>query len=71
LLSSRPSPAAARFEAVDRYVGSHIAAGETALTIRVILEPYDRTLTDEETERYRLDLIEALESSDLPVKLRA
>ena len=71
LLSSRTAPATARFEAVDRYVGSHIAAGETALTIRVTLEPYDRTLTDEETERYRLDLIEALESSDLPVKLRA
>ncbi len=71
LLASRPAPATATFEAVDRYVGSHVAEGETGMTIRVILEPYDRTLTDEETERYRMDLIEALESSDLPVKLRA
>ncbi len=71
LLASRPAPAPATFEAVDRYIGSHVAEGETALTIRVTLERYNRTLTDEETERYRMDLIEALESSDLPVKLRA
>ncbi len=71
LLASRPAPAPATFEAVDRYIGSHVAEGETALTIRVTLERYNRTLTDEETERYRLDLIEALELSDLPVKLRA
>jgi phenylalanyl-tRNA synthetase beta chain len=70
LLESRPSPAPATFQAVDRYAGASLDAGESALTVRVILEPHDRTLTDEETERYRLDLIQALESSELPVKLR-
>ena len=70
LLESRPAPAPARFQAVDRYAGSQLEEGESALTVRVILEPHDRTLTDEETERYRLDLIQALELSVLPVKLR-
>jgi phenylalanyl-tRNA synthetase beta chain len=70
LLESRPSPAPATFQAVDSYSGSGLDAGESALTVRVILVPHDRTLTDEETEQYRLDLIRTLESSELPVKLR-
>jgi len=70
ILEKRPAPAPVSFQVVDRYAGYRLAPGESALTVRVILQPYDRTLTDRETEGYRQDLIQALESSEIPVKLR-
>ncbi len=56
-LGSVEAPAPVRFEALDRYAGPPLRDDETALTIRVTLEPVDRTLTDDETERYREALI--------------
>lgn len=69
-LSAVAPPAPVRFEALDRYEGPPLAAGETSLTIRVILEPLARTLTDEETERYRLALVAKLEDA-LGVRVRS
>lgn len=55
------APAPVRFEAVDRYEGSPLAEGESSLTVRVILQPSEATLTDPEVERYRSALIAAAE----------
>jgi phenylalanyl-tRNA synthetase beta chain len=55
-----PAPAPVTFDAIDRYVGPPLAAGESSLTVRVVLEPTDGTLTDEEVERYRADLVRSL-----------
>ena len=63
-LAAVPSPAPARFRWVDRYAGGRLAAGEVAMTLRVILQPIERTLTDAETEEYRERLIATLETVD-------
>ncbi len=54
------APAPARFEAIDRYEGPELGPGRSSLTIRVILQPFERTLTDAEIEGYRLRLVETL-----------
>ncbi|MBZ5639435.1 MAG: phenylalanine--tRNA ligase subunit beta [Acidobacteriia bacterium] len=64
------APAPVRFEALDRYQGAPLAAGEVSVTVRVILQPLERTLTDVETEAYRKALVEAAESG-LRARLRA
>jgi phenylalanyl-tRNA synthetase beta chain len=46
VLASVPAPAPARFEPVDRYEGAPLEPGSAALTVRVRLEPTERTLTD-------------------------
>ena len=56
------SPADARFVWLDRYAGKPLAEGEVAMTLRVILQPLDRTLTDAEAEAYREKLVTALDS---------
>jgi len=59
-LARVPSPAPATFAWIDRYEGPGLAAGEVSMTLRVILQPRERTLLDAETESYRQALIAAL-----------
>jgi phenylalanyl-tRNA synthetase beta chain len=68
-LESVEAPARASFEAVDRYVGPPLADGEASLTVRVLLQPSERTLTDAEIDGYRLALIERLRTR-LGVEIR-
>jgi phenylalanyl-tRNA synthetase beta chain len=69
VLEDVPAPAPAAFELLDRYEGPPLEAGHVSMTVRVILRPAERTLTDAETEAYRSRLVAALEKA-LPVKLR-
>lgn len=61
-LASIPSPAPSEFAWIDRYLGPPLNAGEVAMTLRVMLQPLDRTLTDGDVERYRAELVAALDS---------
>ena len=61
-LSAVPAPAPASMEWIDRYSGPPLHEGEAAMTLRVILQPLDRTLTDADAEGYRDRLVAALES---------
>ncbi len=61
VLRAVPAPDAVEFEIVDRYEGEPLAPGEVSLTVRLVLQPLSRTLTDEETEAFRLALVRALE----------
>ena len=70
MLRAIPAPAPATFEVRDRYVGEPLDPGEVSLTVRVILQPLDRTLTDERTEEYRRKLVAALEATR-SVRLRS
>ena len=60
-MRSVPAPAPVGFEAVDRYVGPPLDPGQSSLTVRFVLEPTERTLTDDETEGYRSALVRTLE----------
>jgi phenylalanyl-tRNA synthetase beta chain len=57
-----PAPAAVSMTWIDRYAGRPLAAGQVAMTLRVMLQPLDRTLTDAEAEAYRAELLVALDS---------
>jgi phenylalanyl-tRNA synthetase beta chain len=57
-----PSPAPATLTWIDRYEGPPLAPGDVAMTLRVILQPLDHTLTDVEAERYREALAAALDT---------
>ena len=46
-----------------------MAEGQVAMTLRVMLHPLERTLTDEDAETYRAELLAALESVE-GVRLR-
>ncbi|HJQ99833.1 MAG TPA: phenylalanine--tRNA ligase subunit beta, partial [Candidatus Polarisedimenticolaceae bacterium] len=59
-LSRVPSPAPASFAWLDRYEGPGLGPDEVSMTLRVILQPRERTLLDAETETYRQALIAAL-----------
>jgi len=61
-LRAIPSPAPASMTWIDRYSGPPLAEGAVAMTLRVILQPLDRTLNDAEAEAYRSQLVGALES---------
>ena len=63
VLAAVPSPAPVRFEALDRYQGEPLAPGEVSVTVRVILQPTEKTLTDVETEGYRKELVAAAEAT--------
>ena len=69
VLGGVAAPAPATFAAVDRYQGPPLAADEAAVTVRVRLQPTEKTLTDPETEGYRQQLAAALEQ-ELGVRLR-
>lgn len=56
-----PSPAPASFAVVDRYEGPPLGEGESAVTLRVILQPLERTLGEEAIEGYRLALVRAIQ----------
>jgi phenylalanyl-tRNA synthetase beta chain len=70
VLRSVEAPAPVEFTAVDHYGGPPLAAGEVALTVRLRLQPTLETLTDPQTETYRLELVRRL-AADLGVRLRA
>jgi phenylalanyl-tRNA synthetase beta chain len=69
VLESVDPPAEVRFRAVDRYVGAPLADGESAVTVRVTLQPRDQSLTDEQIEAYRQALISRL-GEVLSVRIR-
>jgi phenylalanyl-tRNA synthetase beta chain len=54
------APAPASMTWIDRYAGPPLAEGQVAMTLRVMLHPLDRTLTDGEVEAYRGKLLGAL-----------
>ena len=55
-----PSPVSMTW--IDRYAGPPLAVGQVAMTLRVMLQPLERTLTDAEAEAYRAELLVALDS---------
>ena len=55
------APAPASFEVVDRYTGAPLREDQASVTVRVMLQPQEKSLTDAEIESYRLRLIEVLE----------
>ena len=61
-LARVPSPAPTSLSWIDRYSGAPLAEGQVAMTLRVILQPLDRTLNDAEAEAYRSQLVGALDS---------
>jgi phenylalanyl-tRNA synthetase beta chain len=56
------SPAPVSMTWLDRYAGPPLAAGQVAMTLRVMLHPLDRTLHDAEVEAYRAELLGALDA---------
>jgi phenylalanyl-tRNA synthetase beta subunit len=46
--------------AADRYEGAPLGPGEVSLTVRIVLQPGERSLTDPEIDGYRRSLIESL-----------
>ncbi len=64
------APAPVEFSAVDRYEGPPLAPGEFALTVRLVLQPDERTLTEDEIEAYRRELVRRLDG-ELGIKIRA
>jgi phenylalanyl-tRNA synthetase beta chain len=70
LLRSVPAPAEASFEVVDRYAGPPLPEDRISLTVRVILQPLDRSLTEAQIEGFRRELVEALQAR-MGVALRA
>jgi phenylalanyl-tRNA synthetase beta chain len=61
-LARVPSPAPFELRWIDRYAGPPLNPGEVAMTLRVMLQPLDRTLTDGEAEGYMTALLAALDS---------
>jgi phenylalanyl-tRNA synthetase beta subunit len=70
LLRSVPAPAEASFEVVDRYAGPPLPEDRISLTVRVILQPFDRSLTDPEIEGFRKALADTLQA-EMGIALRA
>ena len=60
-LADVASPAPVSMAWIDRYAGPPLAAGQVAMTLRVMLHPLDRTLNDVEVEAYRDKLLGALD----------
>lgn len=69
-LNTIDPPVRVRIDAVDRYQGPPLPAGSASLTLRVTLQPDDRSLTEEQIEGYRSRLVQALEQK-LGLKIRA
>ena len=63
-------PAAVRFEALDRYEGPPLKDGQASLTVRIVLQPLETTLTDEQSEGYRRALVARLQEN-LSVEIRS
>jgi phenylalanyl-tRNA synthetase beta chain len=62
VLAGVEPPAPVSMSWIDRYSGSSLPSGHVAMTLRVILQPVDRTLNDAEAEEYRSRLVAALDS---------
>lgn len=69
-LRRTPAPSAVEFGVIDRYVGEGLAPGEASVTVRVMLQPFERSLTDPEIEAYRAELVRAVEDG-LGIRLRS
>jgi phenylalanyl-tRNA synthetase beta chain len=61
-LAGVPSPAPVSMTWLDRYAGPPLAADQVAMTLRVMLHPLERTLTDLEVEAYRAKLLAVLDA---------
>ncbi len=62
-LRAVPAPEPVDIRIVDRYVGPPLDPGESAVTVRVMLQPLERTLSEESIERYRQELVAAVSSA--------
>jgi len=60
-LRAVPAPAAVELGVIDRYVGEGLAPGEASVTVRVMLQPFEKSLTDPETEAFRAALVRVVE----------
>jgi phenylalanyl-tRNA synthetase beta chain len=59
-LRAVPAPEPVDVRIVDRYAGPPLDPGEAAVTVRVMLQPLERTLSEESIERYRQELVAAV-----------
>jgi phenylalanyl-tRNA synthetase beta chain len=59
-LESVDPPAPVTIQAVDRYEGPSLGPGEASLTVRILLQPAEKTLTEQEIDGYRRALIDSL-----------
>lgn len=64
------APAPVEFEVLDRYEGPPLGRDQVSITVRVILQPLEQTLTDAITEAYRGGLVQALRQG-LGIELRS
>ncbi len=62
-------PAPVRLSVIDRYEGKPLGEDEVSITVRLSLEPTERTLTDEQIESYRRELVGLL-AARLGIRLR-
>jgi phenylalanyl-tRNA synthetase beta chain len=70
VLRGVPAPAPATFAVVDRYAGKGLASNEAALTVRGMLQPLEKSLTDPETEAWRAELVRTLREQ-LGIRIRS
>jgi phenylalanyl-tRNA synthetase beta chain len=70
VLRAVPAPAPATFSVVDRYAGKGLQPNEAALTVRGMLQPSEKSLTDPETEAWRAELVRALREQ-LGIRIRS
>jgi phenylalanyl-tRNA synthetase beta chain len=62
-------PVPVEIRPVDSYTGPPLEAGDYSLTVRFILQPAEKSLKEEEIERYRQDLIDVIDKR-LGLKIR-
>jgi len=60
VMRSVPAPAPVHFRVADRYLGAPLPEGQASLTVRLVLQPDEKALTDGEIDGYRLALVAAL-----------
>lgn len=70
VLEGVPAPTPVDFDVTARYTGEGLGPDEASVTVRVMLRPFDKSLTDPEIEAYRTALVRALEEQ-LGVRLRS
>jgi phenylalanyl-tRNA synthetase beta subunit len=70
VLEGVPAPTPVDFDVTARYTGEGLGPDEASVTVRVMLRPFDKSLTDPEIEAHRTALVRALEEQ-LGVRLRS
>jgi phenylalanyl-tRNA synthetase beta chain len=70
VLESVTAPAPATFCVIDRYAGKGLEPNEAALTVRGMLQPLEKSLTDPEIEAWRAELVRALQAQ-LGIRIRS